>query len=56
MEWHREGVHTFQSAIEPGGAELDAWATVEGNSHYLSQERTQIRTILNEGMTYGQRD
>ena len=56
MEWHREGVHTFQSAIKPFGARLADWATVEGNIHYLSQERTQIRTILNEGMNYGQRD
>ena len=56
MQWNNQARYTFQSAIKPTGAPLTNWSTVDNNIHHLSQERTQIRTILNEGQTYGQRD
>ena len=54
MKWHKEGVNTFQSAIEPTGAELIGWKNVRDNIYQMSEERRVVRYILNDGLSYGQ--
>ena len=56
MQWNNKKAYTFQSAIKPTGAYVRQYQTMDTNLLSLAQQRTEIRTILNEGLTYGQRD
>ena len=56
MKWNSQAVYTFQSAIEPTGAELREYQSFESNIALVSKIRQQARSILNDGLSYGQRD
>ena len=56
MQWNNKKVYTFQSAIKPTGAYIREYNNLERNISSLQHQRNETRTILNEGLTYGQRD